>query len=233
MSGSTQPMETNPGRVGETSPILSGENARPTILSFVKDLPNIMTLLGLSSGFLGIYFALVENFPAAIIAMLWAVLFDWYDGAVARRMPGRSNVLKSVGIHMDSLADIISSAVCPAIILLSYGDFSPWFFPGALVLVMAGVVRLAYFDNFGVDKDGTIAGLSIDIAPLIVALVFLLEGVLNNTAFIALFYTTIVVLASLHVAPFRMRKMVGRWYHVITAYVLIMTVIYALILGVN
>ena len=40
---------------------------RPTILSFVKDIPNIITLLGLSCGILGIYFAVLENFPAALL----------------------------------------------------------------------------------------------------------------------------------------------------------------------
>jgi len=233
MSDSNQPLESNPGKLGKTHPILRGENERPTILSLMKDIPNIVTLLGLSSGFLGIYFALVDNFPAAIIAMLWAVLFDWYDGPVAHRIPGRSNILKSVGAKMDSLVDIVSLAVCPAIILLSYGDFNPWFFPGALAIVIAGVVRLAYFDTFGVDKDGTIAGLSLDITPLIVALVFLLEGVLDHGVFVVLLYTIIVVLSFLHVVPFRMHKMVGRWYYVITAYVLIMTVIYAFIMWTN
>ncbi len=210
-----------------------GGDERPTILSLMKDIPNIVTLLGLGSGVLGIYFALVENFPAAIIAMLWAVLFDWYDGPVAHRIPGRSHLLKSVGAKMDSLVDVISLAVCPAIILLSYGDFSAWFFPGALAIVMAGVVRLAYFDTFGVDKDGTIAGLSLDITPLVVALVFLLEGVLAHSAFTVLLYATIVVLSFLHVAPLRMHKMVGRWYYVITAYVLILTAVYAFILWTN
>jgi CDP-diacylglycerol--serine O-phosphatidyltransferase len=233
MSDSNQPLETNPERFGGNRPILRGENERLTILSLMKDIPNIVTLLGLSSGVLGIYFALVENFPAAIIAMLWAVLFDWYDGPVAQRIPGRSNILKSVGAKMDSLVDIVSLAVCPAIILLSYGDFSPWFFPGTLAIVMAGVVRLAYFDTFGVDKDGTIAGLSLDVTPLVVALVFLMEGVLNHSAFAVLLYTIIVILSFLHVAPFRMHKMVGRWYYVITAYVLIMTAVYAFILWTN
>ncbi len=233
MSDSNQLTEMNSDRLGKPRSILRGENERPSILSLMRDIPNIVTLLGLSSGVLGIYFALVENFPAAIIAMLWAVLFDWYDGTVARRIPGRSNILKSVGAKMDSLVDIVSLAVCPAIILLSYGDFSPWFFPGALAIVLAGVVRLAYFDTFGVDKDGTIAGLSLDITPLVVALVFLLDGVLDHSAFALLLYTTIVVLSFLHVASFRMHKMVGRWYYVITAYVLIMTVIYAFIMWAN
>ncbi len=203
---------------------------KPTILSVVIDIPNIITLLGLSSGILGIYLALLGNFPAAIIAMLWAVLFDWYDGPVARRIPGRSDVQKSIGARMDSLADIVSLAICPAIILLSYGQFSAWFFPGALMIVVAGVVRLAYFDVFGVDDDGTIAGLSLDITALVVALVFLLERVLGHNSFAALLYTTIAVLSFLHVAPFRMHKMVGRWYYVVTAYVLILTAVYSYLL---
>ena len=230
MNDSNQNLETNPGRPRATRSFITKENERPVILSLMKDIPNIVTLLGLSSGVLGIYFALVDAFPAAIIAMLWAVLFDWYDGPIAHRIPGRSDIFKSVGANMDSLVDITSLVVCPAIILLSYGDFSPWFFPGALAIVMAGVVRLAYFNTFGVDKDGSIAGLSLDITPLVVALVFLLEGVLNHSTFAILLYTIIVILSFLHVAPFRMHKMVGRWYYVITAYVLIMTVIYAFIL---
>ena len=203
---------------------------RPTILSVVTDIPNIITLLGLSSGILGIYLALLGNFPAAIIAMLWAVLFDWYDGPVARRIPGRSDVQKAIGARMDSLADIVSLGICPAIILLSYGQFSAWFFPGALMIVVAGVVRLAYFDVFGVDDDGTIAGLSLDITALVVALVFLVERVLGHNPFAALLYTIIAVLSFLHVAPFRMHKMVGRWYYVITAYVLILTAVYSYLL---
>ena len=83
------------------------------------------------------------------------------------------------------------------------------------------------------DDDGTIAGLSLDITALVVAFVFLLEGVLSHNSFLALLYATIVVLSFLHVAPFRMRKMVGRWYHVITAYVLILTAVYSYILWID
>jgi len=230
MSGSNQQLETNPRRANTTGSSIRGGSDRPTILSFVKDIPNIVTLLGLSCGVLGIYLALLKNFPAAVIAMLWAVLFDWCDGPAARRIKGRSDVLKSVGAKMDSLVDIVSLAICPAIILLSYGKFSAWFFPGALAIVMGGVIRLAYFDVFSVDDDGTIAGLSLDITALVVAFVFLLEGILGYNAFAALLYTTIAVLSFLHVAPFRMRKMVGCWYPVITAYVLILTAVYSYIM---
>ncbi len=197
------------------------------MLAFVKDIPNIVTLAGLCCGVLGIYFAIQGNFPAAMIAMLWAVLLDWYDGPVARRIPGRSDDLQAFGSKLDSLADIVSLAICPSVILLSYGDFNPWFLPGALAVIMAGVIRLAYFDVFGVDADGRIAGLSLDITALVVAALFLFEGVSNHNVFTAVLYGVMVVLAILHIAPFRMTKMVGYWYPVITIYVLGLTAMFS------
>ena len=199
---------------------------QPAILCFVWDLANVITLIGLCCGLLGIYFAVLKNFPAAMIAILWAVLFDWYDGPVARRLSGRSEAMKLFGGKLDSLADIVTMGVFPAVVLLSYGDFGGWYLPGACWIVMAGAVRLAYFDMFGVDSDGCIAGLSLDITPLLVALLFLLEGVVGPEVFAAVLYGTIVLLGFLHVAPFRMRKMVGRWYYVITVYVVGLSVAY-------
>ena len=78
----------------------------------------------------------------------------------------------------------------------------------------------------GANDPGDVA----DITPLVVALMFLSNGVLSHDAFVALLYAAIVMLSFLHVAPFRMRKMIGLWYPIITAYVLILTVVYAWIL---
>ena len=61
------------------------------MLWFAKDLPNICSLAGLLCALLGIYFAVLKNFPAAIIGMIWAVLFDWGDGIIARKMKGRTD----------------------------------------------------------------------------------------------------------------------------------------------
>lgn len=203
------------------------EGSLPNILSFVFDPPNIVTLLGLGSGLLAIYFALNENFPAAMIAMLWAVLADWYDGLVARRMPDRTESQKQYGGHMDSLVDLSTSAIGPAIILLSIGEFSLWFFPGALAIVLAGVLRLAYFDTYGLDKSGAHAGLTIDNSPLAMAGVFLLYRFIDADVFAAVLYATVLAMAYLHVAPFRMGKLGGRWYYAVTSYVVILTVVYA------
>ena len=213
-----------------TYPLSAREPRSPTILSFVVDRANIVTLLGLCGGVLAIYFAIAQNYPAAIIAMLWAVLLDWYDGLVARATPGRSEVHQSIGVHMDSLVDLVSSAVVPAILLLSIGEFSGWFYPGALAIIMAGVLRLAYFDVFGVDESGTVAGITIDNSPYAVAAVFLLESFLSHDVFAAALYTVIVVFAFLHVAPIRTAKLRGIWLYIVTAYVMMMTVAYSFIL---
>ena len=42
-------------------------NKQVSVLSFIKDLPNICSLLGLMSAVIGIYFAIQGNFEAAII----------------------------------------------------------------------------------------------------------------------------------------------------------------------
>ena len=202
----------------------------PSILSFVADKPNLVTLLGLSCGLLAIFFALNQNFPAAIIAMLWAVLFDWYDGLIARSMPDRSESQKMFGGYMDSLVDMVVSATGPAILLLSVGDFSPWFYPGALAIVVAGVLRLAYFDVYGIDENGTHAGITIDNTPLAISALFLLHTIIDSNIFAAILYVAILVLAYLHVAPFRMGKLGGRWYYVVTTYVGVLTVAYSFII---
>ena len=73
---------------------------------------------------------------------------------------------------MDSLVDMVASATGPAIFLLSVSEFNPWFFPGALAIIVAGVLRLAYFGAFGLDEDGTHAGITIDNSPLAIGAVF-------------------------------------------------------------
>ena len=203
----------------------------PIILSFVADWPNIVTLVGLCCGVLAIFFALEQNYPAAIIAMLWAVTFDWYDGVVARAIPGRSDSHRSIGAAMDSLVDLVTSGVGPAILLLSITDFSAWAYPGALAIIMAGVLRLSYFDVFGVDSKGTYAGITIDNSPIVVSAVFFLESFIDHGAFVAILYAAILVMAFLHVAPFRTRKMGNFWYYVFAVYVVAATGGYAYILA--
>jgi CDP-diacylglycerol---serine O-phosphatidyltransferase len=198
----------------------------PTILSFAKDLPNLCSLAGLFSAVLAIYFAVLGIFPAAMIGLIWAIFFDWSDGIIARRMQGRTKQQQSFGGQLDSLIDIVSFGICPAIVLLSYGDFSPWFVPGAFLIVAAGVLRLSYFNVFGLAGESTYQGLALDNNAIILALLFVFDGLISTSDFAALLYVVLLALAALNVAPIRTPKLNGGWYYGITAYTLVLTVIF-------
>ena len=197
------------------------------MLGFMKDSANSLTLTGLFCGLFGIYFAILEMFPAAMISMLFALLFDWFDGPIARRSRGRPSEFGEFGAQLDSLVDIVCGGVCPALVLLSYSEFSLWAFPGAFMLLAAGVVRLSYFNSFCSAQDSANVGLTIDSNLIAVPLVFLLDGLLGHTAFVVCLYATIVVLAILNVSTLRTPKPGAVSYYVITFYVLGLSLFYA------
>jgi len=208
------------------SAVNEAQEKPPTILSFAKDLPNICSLAGLFSALLAIYFAFLGNFPAVMIGLLWAVFFDWSDGIIARKMKGRTATQGEFGGQVDSLIDIISFGACPAVILLSYGDFNPWFVPGAFIILAAGVLRLSYFNVFGLVEESTYRGLALDNNVIILTFFFLLDGLISTVSFSVLLYILLMVLAALNVAPINTPKLTGRWYTVITVYTLVLSMIY-------
>lgn len=196
------------------------------ILSYAYDLPNICSLAGLLAAMLAIYFAFLGNFPAAMIGLIWAVFFDWSDGILARRMKGRTKEQGQFGGQLDSLIDIVSFGICPAVVLLSYGDFSPWYIPGAFVIVAIGVIRLSYFNVFGLVDKSTYWGMAIDNNGTLLVFLFLFDGVLSPAAFGPVLYALLMVIAILNVAPIKTPKFNGRWYYILTAYTLAVTFIY-------
>jgi len=198
-----------------------------SILSFAKDLPNICSLAGLLCTLLAIYYAILGLFPAAMIGLIWAVFFDWSDGIIARRLKGRNDKQREFGGQLDSLIDIVSFSICPAIILLSYGHFSPWFVPGAFIIVATGVLRLSFFNVFGLVEKSTYMGLALDNNVIILVFVFLLNGVISQTAFSVFLYILLMVLSAFNVASIKTPKFAGRWYYALMLYTLVITAIYS------
>ena len=201
-----------------------------SVFRFIKDLPNICSLLGLLSAVTGIYFAILGNFQAAIIGILWAVLFDWYDGIIARKMKGRTKAQGDFGVQLDSMIDIVSFGILPAIILLSYGDYKIWFLPGAFIIVAATAIRLSYFNIYGLIDSKTYKGLAMDNNALILAFVFLFESFFNQSAFSILIYSLLILLSALNLSPIPIPKFGVKWVYVLVAYVLVLTLIFGWIL---
>jgi len=107
-------------------------------------LPNMLTLIGVCIGLTSIRFALSGEFHLAIIAIIFAALFDGLDGRIARLIKGTSKV----GKELDSLTDMISFGVAPAFIMYFWklntlGRFG-WLL--CLIYVICVALRLARFN---------------------------------------------------------------------------------------
>ncbi len=203
---------------------------QPTILSYVKDIPNLLSLSGLACTILAIYFSITGLYAAAMIGMVWAVGFDWADGLVARKLKGRTPTDAKFGGQLDVLIDIVSYGVTPAILLLSYGNFEPLFLIGAFIMVAAAAIRLSYFSTYGLAGGTKYTGLALDNNSLILVSVFLLNGLVSHDVFTIILYVSGVTLAILNVSEIKTPKLSGnpRNVYLLVAYTLGITVVYGL-----
>jgi CDP-diacylglycerol--serine O-phosphatidyltransferase len=180
-----------------------------TILSYVKDIVNICSLAGLGCTLLAIYFLIEGVYAAAMIGMIWAVAFDWADGLIARRMTGRTGADRKFGGQLDLLIDIVSYGVTPAILILSYANFSPAFLPVVFIMLVFGVIRLSYFSTFGLSDDAKYTGLAIDNNSIILVFIFIFEGYFDRSVFSIILGTSGLCLAVLNVSQIKTPKLSG------------------------
>jgi CDP-diacylglycerol--serine O-phosphatidyltransferase len=207
-----------------TAPVLP---TRP-ILSYIKDLPNICSLAGLGCTLIAIYCLIVGIYGAAMIGMIWAVAFDWADGLIARRMNGRTGADSQFGGQLDLLIDIVSYGVTPAILILSYGDFSPYFLPVVFITLVFGAIRLSYFSTFGLSDDAKYTGLAIDNNSIILVFLFMFSGLFERSGFAIFLAVSGLTLAILNVSQMKTPKLSGNPRNVwlLAAYTLVVTIFY-------
>tara|TARA_R110001592_G_scaffold233093_1_gene490609 strand:+ start:14572 stop:15225 length:654 start_codon:yes stop_codon:yes gene_type:complete len=192
-----------------TTPNTVSQELQPTIISYVKDLPNICSLAGLACTTSAIYFSILGVYYAAMIGMVWAVAFDWADGLIARRMKGRTGNDRTFGGQLDVLIDIVSYGVTPAILLLSYGNFDPLYLIGAFIMLAASAIRLSYFSTFGLAGGTKYTGLALDNNNLILVFIFLFESLVSKGNFSIILYLSCISLAALNVSQIKTPKLSG------------------------
>lgn len=183
---------------------------QPSILSFTKDLPNLCSLAGLACSVLAIYFAILGVFDAAMIAMIWAVAFDWGDGLIARRMKGRTGNDRAFGGQLDSLIDVVNYGVAPAVVLLSYGQYHPLLLVVAFLMVAASTLRLSYFNTFGFSGGTHYTGLALDNNNIIHVFVFLFAGLFSVGTFTVVLSISGLAIAALNVSSLKTPKLSGK-----------------------
>lgn len=108
-------------------------------------LPNLFTTAALFSGFFAIISSMHGHFESAAVAIFVAMLMDGLDGRVARL----TNTQSKFGAEYDSLADMVSFGVAPALVMFSWAlsDLGKFGWTCAFVYVACAALRLARFNT--------------------------------------------------------------------------------------
>jgi len=135
-------------------------------------MPSFFTLLNLLGGFLALTAVLKGNFHAASWLIILSVLCDGMDGKMARWSYSES----PFGLELDSLADLVSFGVAPAV-LLQKAAFCGWGMAGiflAFLYLFCGAYRLARFNVIQAgDRSKGYIGLPIPVAAFTIASFFI------------------------------------------------------------
>ncbi len=131
-------------------------------------LPNLFTTGALFGGFYAIVSAMNGNFTHAAIAIFVSMLLDGMDGRVARM----TNTQSAFGEQYDSLADMVSFGVAPALVVFSWvlQDLGRWGWAAAFIYMACAALRLARFNTqIGVVDKKYFIGLASPAAASVVA----------------------------------------------------------------
>lgn len=160
-------------------------------------LPNLFTTAGLFAGFYAIVAAMKGNFEIACIAVFIAMITDALDGRVARL----TNTQSAFGAEYDSLADMVSFGIAPAVIAFAWAlsDLGKLGWLAAFFYVAGGALRLARFNTqIHIADKRYFQGLAIPAAAgLIVSMVWVGKeyGATGNTVNIWMFFWMILAAA--------------------------------------
>jgi len=122
----------------------------------------------LFAGFFAIILATKGQYSDAAIAIFVAMVFDGLDGRVARL----TNTQSAFGEQYDSMADMLSFCVAPALLMYfwQFGDLGKVGWLGAFVYTAAGALRLARFNTqIGVEDKRYFQGLPSPAAAALIA----------------------------------------------------------------
>jgi CDP-diacylglycerol--serine O-phosphatidyltransferase len=162
-------------------------------MNIKKHVPNMITLGNLFSGIIAVFYAVFGNFKMVALFVSVGIVFDFFDGFIARLL----KVQGALGKQLDSLADVVTSGIVPGIVMFqmllhattkseieavfSQGTVELLPFVGFLI-ALASAYRLAKF-NIDTRQTESFIGLPVPANTLwIVSLPLILEY--NNAEFV-------------------------------------------------
>ena len=106
----------------------------------------VLTYLGLASAAMGMILTFQGFAKYALFCLAFSGLCDMFDGKVARLKKDRTEDEKRFGIQIDSLCDVVCFGACPMILCYSIGMRGPAGISILVFYLIAGVIRLAFFN---------------------------------------------------------------------------------------
>lgn len=167
-------------------------------------LPNSFTIAALFSAFYAISESMHQNFETAAIAIFISMILDGMDGRIARL----TNSQSAFGEQLDSLADMVSFGVAPALIVYNWQlyEFGKLGYGIAFVYCACAALRLALFNTLigKVDKRWFIGIPSPTAAALVAGLIWVNGGdhVAEGMKWLALLITLFAGLSMVAQIPF-------------------------------
>jgi CDP-diacylglycerol---serine O-phosphatidyltransferase len=172
----------------------------------VSLLPVLLTLGNLFCGYACIMYTMREEYATAAPFIGIAFIVDGLDGRIAR-LTGTEGPF---GVQFDSLADMISFGIAPAILAYSWGltPFGRWGWAAGFIYVTAAAMRLARFNiqAGSVDKRYFVGMPSPAAASVVAATIFAYPAGLRDTAGAAPVMALLLGPAFLMVSTIRFRS---------------------------
>ncbi len=182
-----------------------GANISAKKFSIRAIAPSVVTLMAFTSGLTAIRFALAGKWELAVAAIILAGIFDGLDGTVARLLKSTSRF----GAELDSLSDVVSFGVAPAVVIYLWSlqslDRLGWAL--ALIYAIAMALRLARFNSHLEDegdepkiKMGFLTGIPAPMGaglislPMVISFAFETTVVRDYPVIIGLYMMVITVL---------------------------------------
>lgn len=173
----------------------------------------ILTYLSLISALFGTHLAFRGEPVGALICLLLCGAFDSFDGMVARTKKGRTEEEKKFGIQIDSLVDMFSFGIFPAIIGYTMGLNGWLWFAIFASYAICAVSRLGYFNvaeemrqKETTEKRKYYQGLPVTSSSLIFPAVYLLKAAVGLGTMQGIYGIMMLVVALAFVIDFKVIK---------------------------
>ncbi|MCD8404931.1 CDP-alcohol phosphatidyltransferase family protein [Tenacibaculum dicentrarchi] len=196
-------------------------------MNFKKHIPNLVTLGNLLCGTIAVIFAIKGDFFGVAILVILGIIFDFFDGLLARLL----GVQGELGKQLDSLADMVTSGVVPGIVMLQLfvtaldvdavgyfgvdiygatGSNLPYF---GLLLTLGACYRLANFNIDTRQSDSFIGLPTPAMALFVISLPLIAEysnqaffvDLINNSYFLAIVTIVLTFLMNAEIPLFALK----------------------------